>query len=397
LRELLARVRTSSLGAYSHQAVPFERLVEEVAPPRDPYRTPLFQVFVNTLNMEEAVLEARGARLSPLELAPGEAKFDLTIYTRRVAGREHVELVFRSDIFDEERILAIAAQYERILCAFASGPDLPLAGLDLGASGDARPDPRAPLDPTPGEAPVTRFLRVAARDPERIALVDELRSSWTYAEVRASAEVLARRLQEAGVGPGTFVALVGRRCAGLPIAMIAVHLAGAAFAVLDPAYPSARLARQIAILAPAAVVHLDEAPEQSTRGSLFRPSVPRFGAPARLDAPGPSRAAAATPPDAVAYVMFTSGSTGRPKAVTGTHGALGHFFDWYARSFDLRASDSVALTSGLGHDPLLRDVFAPLWVGGRICVPAGRGPLGAWLKDAGVTVLHTTPSPPARP
>jgi amino acid adenylation domain-containing protein len=272
------------------------------------------------------------------------------------------------------------------------------------------PDPRAPL-PGAWVAPVHALVwRQAARTPDALAVRDAA-GDWTYAQVERSARALAAALADAGVARGDVVAVFATRGAALVPTVLGILECGAGFALLDPAHPAQRLAGCVELIRPRAFVSLAAAGSAEP----LRPALDRAGctlwveAPAtpgawttgplgRAARPGPATAglaAAGLAASDLAYVAFTSGTTGRPKAIAGPHGPLPHFVLWQAATFDLGPADRFAMLSGLGHDPLLRDLFTPLVSGSSLHVPEElRAPeqLRDWLRREGVTVIHLTPS-----
>ncbi|HEU0076635.1 MAG TPA: amino acid adenylation domain-containing protein, partial [Longimicrobiaceae bacterium] len=246
------------------------------------------------------------------------------------------------------------------------------------------------------------FAAHAAKSPEAPA-ISAAAQTWTYAELDAAANRIAHRLIDGGVRPGDVVAVYAHRSAALVRALLGAWKAGAAFAVLDPAYPPARLAAQASAARPTALLRISAAGEvpAEVAAALAETARTTVVLPAgRDDGLGgfPSAApAVSVGPDDLAYVAFTSGTTGTPKAIAGTHRPLAHFFGWYAMEFGIGEADRFSLLSGLAHDPLLRDVFAPLAVGGSIAIPdAGEigtpGWLAGWMRDEGITVAHLTPA-----
>ncbi len=392
-RELLRRVRETALGAYAHQDMPFEKLLQELRPERDLSRTPMFQVFFNMLNYPfSSVQLLNGVSIESVGSPEAESRFDITLYAGDEAQGIRLYLNYNADLFDRARIVEMLHQYQRVLEQAVASPETPVGHLSLLTGAVALPDPAAPLGREWRGAVHELFVERARLHPERPAVVDA-EGAWTYADVEAASRRIAARLRAAGVGTGDRVAVWAHRSAPLVPAIFGILRAGAAFVLLDPAYPALRLAETVRLAGPKAWIDLAAAgavPAEVEAAISGLPRLTEEGEELPFDD-------VATGPDDLAYVAFTSGSTGQPKGILGRHGPLSHFLPWQRERFDLRETDRYSLLSGLSHDPLQRDVFTSLCLGATLCVPtleeiATPGRLAAWMAAHGITVAHLTPA-----
>nr|WP_051801385.1 non-ribosomal peptide synthetase [Streptomyces sp. NRRL F-525] len=394
--ELLGRVRDDALEAFGRQRVPFGRLVADLAPERDLSRGRLVQVFFNMLP-PAVPAELTGCTVEQLPFGDIDNKFDLTLYAgARPDGGYTLEAVHDAGLFDGERVDDLLRQLRAVLAQAAARPTRSLRDFDLATprSTTLLPDPTADLPPTAPEPLADRLAKHAAATPDAPALIAGDRV-WSYAEVARTTDRLARLLHERGVRPGDAVALHAARHPAVVLGVLAAVKAGAVFSVLDAHHPEDVLRTRAEALAPHAWI--DCAPGRPLPGRVTGPVLAVESPEVIEDAPaGVGLSDGAPDPDDDVYVTFTSGTTGRPRRVVGTHRPLGHFLDWYTRAFGLGPGDRFAVLSGLGHDPFLRDVLAPLWAGGTAVFPDAdvrdTAALAAWLGEAAPTVAHLTPA-----
>ncbi len=399
-RELLARVRKTALDAYAAQDIPFAKLVEELNPERGGGRNPFFTVFFNLLNFEEEKISLPGLVLEPMQAGEVDSIFDLTLYVREMPRSLELIAVYNAGLYDEAHIDELLRQMQALLVQVTAAPDRKLSELSL-LTPEALailPDPRAALPPK-WDGPVhEHFAAHAARTPDRPAAMDE-HGTWTYGQLEAAANRLAASLARQGITRGDVVAVYGER--GIPFAasLLGILRCGAAFTVLDPAYPAPCLAERIGIAKPAALVRLDPAERLPEALSLAVSAVCTKGVCVfpNDNSVTPTAPAVRVEPGDLAYIVFTSGSTGAPKAVAGTHLPLAHFIRWHAATFGLTEGDRFAMLSGLSHDPVLRDIFTPLCLGATLCIPSSAnlhtpGWIGAWLRRLQVSAIHVTPA-----
>jgi amino acid adenylation domain-containing protein len=407
--EVLERVRQTTVGAYTHQDLPFEKLLEELQPERDLSRAPLFQVFFNMLNLPEQEISLPG--LSVEIVAPQDvgAKFDVTMYVRELQSHLVLELVFKADIFAHERMAEMLRQYEHLLSQVVVNTAKRIQDFSLVTVSAEKilPNPVQSLNNDWLGSVPERFSKQAQRAPERAAMTDK-HETWSYGELRAHSNQLANYLCARGIRNEDVVAIYGHRSSALVWALLGVLKAGAAFTILDPAYPSARLIEYLKLAEPQGLINLAAAGplpvelDEFVEGVSWRVKLelPPRGTAMRRDlfADYPTRdPKISIKPDDLAYISFTSGSTGKPKGVQGRHGPLTHFLPWLEQEFSLDENDRYTMLSALGHDPLHRDIFTPLQLGACICIPdqedievAGR--IAEWMKHERVTIAHLTPA-----
>ena len=409
-RELLQQVRETALGAYAHQDMPFEELVAAVDPERDLNRAPLFQVFFNhltNLNRDRPQEEVAGLRSEWYGDVIIESKFHMTLYVFESPKELSLVLVYNAQIFNSNRIKILLEQYQSLLEQIVKDPDRSVGQYSLVTplAVPRLPQPAVPLEVRWTGSVEERFLAQAARRPDAVA-ISEPGGEWTYGELERRSGALAAWLARQGIGAGDIVAIYGHRSASLVLAILGVLRAGAAFCILDPAYPPSRLCQSFEAVGPKGWLQIAEAGEPPESLLAFvqrRVGNCRLSLSGSYQATGTPEWAAGqlqqreTDPDSLAYVTFTSGTTGEPKCVLGSHRPLSHFVAWHCTNFGLRETDRFSMLSGLAHDPLLRDIFTPLWLGATLCIPEADeilapGYLSKWMHKQHITVSHLTPA-----
>jgi amino acid adenylation domain-containing protein len=397
-RELLRRVREVAFGAYDHQDLPFERLVEELQPERSLSHSALLQVMFTLQNAPAPI--PRLARLEvETELVDRRvAKFDLSLFLRNDVEGLRALLEYHTDLFDAGTIVRLLGHFQTLLEGIVTDPDRRLSELPLLTEAEryqAMVEWNATDADLPRETTVHGLFEAqAARTPDAIAVMFE-GEALSYRELDRRANRLARRLQEHGVGPEVPVGLCVERSAGMLVGLLAILKAGGAYLPLDPTYPRERLELMLADAAVPVLVTQRELLETLPRGTAAAVCLDAEGG---WTAPG-----SAAPVDSgvtgeqLAYVIYTSGTTGRPKGVQITHRAAVNLLTSLAEIPGLGPRDTMFAVSTLTFDVATLELLLPLIVGARVAI-APRGVtmdgrlLSAALAQAGATVMHATPA-----
>jgi amino acid adenylation domain-containing protein len=392
LGELIDRVRHTALDAFGHDEVPFERLVEELAPQRDLARTPLFDVMFEVRETPEDQLTLPGLDVSRIEVARTRSKFELTLaLTAQEDGSYQAELEYATALFDQSTMDRLAGHF-RTLVQNAT-PSARISRLDLltpaertllldGWSGALTSSDTA-------ECVAEAFFAQAAVTPDAIAIDDG--EQITYADLAAEVTALAKRLRAAGVGLESPVGVYLERSASAVVVLLAVLRAGGAYVPLDPAQPAERLALVLEDLA--APVLVTESRLRDRLGTVKETVL-------IIDGRQPETPEAELPqgdPDRTAYIIFTSGSTGRPKGVMVPHRAYAHHCRAIASEYDIRPGDRVMLLAALTFDVAMDQIAAPLLAGATVVIGARERfwapeELPDRLAETGVTHLEITPA-----
>ena len=390
-RELLRRVSEATLGAYARQDLPFEKLVEELQPTRSLSHPPFFQVLFALENTPRS----ESTRFTPtqLDVDPGVARSDLSLFLRQGAGGLSYILEYSTDLFDADTMTRLTAHLRTLFEGIASDPDRRISELPLLSAAERHRvlvswnDTRTQNcgDPLP-----RLFESRAEQSPDRVA-VEFQGGSLTYRELDQRANALAWRLHELGVGPGVFVGICVERSAEMLIALLGVLKAGGAYVPLDPSHPQQRLAYMLEDSGAAVLIT-----EKRLSGALPAVRTERIFLEEASDrAPRPPTTPISS--DDVAYVIYTSGSTGRPKGVLVTHGSLTNLLLSMSARPGMESDDVLLAVTTLSFDIAGLELYLPLVVGGRSVVASREtasdgASLGAELERCGATLMQATPA-----
>ena len=413
-RELLQQVRERALGAFAHQEVPFEKVVEALNPERDLGRTPLFQAFFNLLNFSDQRIKLPGLTESLVSPAgvwsqPDESwsQFDLTLYATQGDEELRLILVYNSDLFDRQRMVAMLHQYRELLEQVVAAPERPIDAYSLvtPASRSWLPNPALFLE-QPRLRPITELLLERANERPDQPAICKGPQSWSYRELAAESKAIAVGLLRDGLKSGEVVAVCGPPSFGLIAGMTGVLRGGGVLLTLDRNLPDERLRLMMREAGARRLIHVGQVDDGKAiepwiheTPSLAVTSVAESGGAvaAVADVDGPTVTLPQLKPDDPAYLFFTSGTTGVPKGVLGCHKGLSHFLKWQRETFAVTAADRAAQLTGLSFDVVLRDIFLPLTSGASLHLPddpfdltAGR--ILPWLERERITLLHAVPT-----
>ncbi|WDD36956.1 amino acid adenylation domain-containing protein (plasmid) [Nostoc sp. UHCC 0926] len=397
-RELLTRVREMALGAYAHQDLPFEQLVEKLQPQRDLSHTPLFQVMFVLQNVPMSVLELPGLTLSPLESDSGGAKFDLTLYITETVQGLVGSFEYNTDLFEQSTVSRMAGHLQTLLEGIVANPQQRLLEFPLLTELEQQ-TLLVEWNDSSVEYPQQQcihqlFEAQVERTPDAVAVVFE-DNQLTYCELNARANKLAHYLRSLGVKTEVLVGICVERSLSMIIGLLGILKAGGAYVPLDPTYPQERLAfiledAQVPVLLSqqrlvevmpqhkAKIICLDtdwQTIAQQSQENLFRKVAI----------------------NSLAYLIYTSGSTGKPKGVQIPHSALSNFLQTMRQTPGLNEQDTLLAVTTYSFDIAALELFVPIIVGASLVVVsrevASDGTrLKAKLTDSNATVMQATPA-----
>jgi amino acid adenylation domain-containing protein len=404
-RESLGRVREVAIGAYGHQDLPFEKLVEELNPSRSLSHSPLFQVMVTLENASPAPLRLAGATVTPLSVSAETTKFDLTAAFEDTGEEIRALFRYKADLFEASTIQHLLGQFRTLLEGIAADPDQHLSRLPvlteaerlaLSSQGNRVRPTNAFVEFERKEIEQSipdRFEQQALRHSSRIA-VKSGTHCWTYERLAHEVDRIARAiLGLAGGGPQR-IALLFEQDAPMIAALLGTLKAGKTYVPLDPSYPVERLDYMLQDSGAAVILTNDR--NLSLASSLGAGRCPV----ASLDRPNADTTdptcAPAVGPETLAYILYTSGSTGRPKGVVQNHRNVLHFIRAYTNQLHICADDRLSLLASYSFDAAVMDIFGALLNGGTLCLwnlkTKGVSGLAQWLAKEEITILHAVPT-----
>ena len=365
---LLRSVREICLGAQAHQDLPFEKLVEELAPARDMSHSPLFQVMFTLQNTPETQLDIDGLQIIPVNMDTGAVKFDLDLEMTEKQGGLDAIFNYNTDLFDESTIVRMAGHLERLLEAIVSAPDKRLHDLCLLTAPERE---QLLLEWNATEASYSQdtclhqlFEAQVGNSPDLVAVVFE-DQQLTYGQLNAQANQLAHYLRAQGVGPEALVGICVERSLEMIVGILGILKAGGAYMPIDPNAPRERIVGVLEITVPVLVL------SQQKLHELLPLDIKRFYLDTewqKVSGEKPDNLAYQASPQNLAYVLYTSGSTGKPKGVAITHGNVVN--STLARlEYYLQPASSFLLLSSMTFDSSIAGLFGTLSQGGCLILP----------------------------
>lgn len=397
-RELLVRVKETTLDAYAHQDIPFEKLVEELQPERSLSYQPIFQVVFALQNAPQRSLELAGLQLERLPLHQGTSAFDMSWFATNVPEGMHIRVEYNVSLFDPATVGRAIGHLQNLLEAIVENPDQHIGEIKLLAVEERRQVEKASNGPRidyPRERSLHQFIEEQVeRTPDAAALVFQS-VTLSYREINNRANRLANRLRSMGVGPDMLVGICVERSVEMVIGLLGILKAGGAYVPLDPEYPAERLQLMLADSEASVLLTMEH-----LIGVLPEHGITTIC----LDRDWPLLADESTANPAVintgkslAYVIYTSGSTGKPKGVPNVHEGIVNRLLWMQDTYDLGSADRILQKTPYSFDVSVWEFFWPLMTGACLVMaqPGGhKDPqyLVEVIRSQRITTLHFVPS-----
>lgn len=396
--QVLQQVRDTTLDAYAHQDLPFEKLVEELHLPRTLSHNPLFQVMFIYQNIPHEPLDLAGLAVQPLEEDNGTSKFDLNLVIEEAGDALCGTLTYNTDLFTADRMARLVGHYQTLLWGMINQPEMKVSQLPLLTPAEQQQfaDWMDTAVTHPPFQPLhQRFTEQAAATPSHIAVASE-GNEISYQQLNERANQLAHYLQSLGVEPDVRVGLFMERSAETMVALLGILKAGGAYVPIDPLYPPERVTFMLEDTQVTAVI------TQAALAPILQPPTDVAVVVLEQDWPTIATNSAANPTVTVAptnlmYVLFTSGSTGRPKGVAVEHRNYLNYFHSILPQLKLEPGMHLAMTTTFATDLGTIMFWGALCLGGTAhIIPYERATdpdrLAAYCRQYPMDVLKLVPS-----
>jgi amino acid adenylation domain-containing protein/non-ribosomal peptide synthase protein (TIGR01720 family) len=399
-RQLLQRVKQTTVEAYAHQELPFEKVVEALDIPRDMSRNPVFQVMFALHNIPPSGnLNLADVELSSENYSEVTSKFDLSFDITDADGELSIAITYCSDLYEEATVLRMLTHYENILESIALNADITADAVRLLSADEQNLLLHGFNNTTVTCLPQATipylFQKQVARHPNATAVVFEDRS-LTYGELYAQTNRLAHYLREQGVREDELVPVCLDRSHYMIISLLGILKAGAAYVPMDPAYPKQRIAHIIKDTnARIVICNADHHTLCDTGGSVNIISIDEIHD--DLTAFPATRVETDLKPNHLAYVIYTSGSTGTPKGVMNEHAGIVNRLIWTQDYFGLDRSDAILQKTTYCFDVSVWELFWPLIAGSVLVFAKPEGHrdttyLRHAIEQNNITTIHFVPA-----
>src|ERR1051325_5282758 len=394
VRDLLRRVRQVCLGAYTHQDVPFETLVEELQPERNLSHSPLFQVMFAQQDLSLGSLRLNDIEIEAIENETSTAKFDLTLFVSESKQGLVGTIEYNTDLFDASTIRRLLQHYTHLLDAFATGNTEELLSSVNMLSAAEQQQILHDWNQTDSDVPQGRALHQwfelqAQRTPDAVALVfgdREIR----YAELNERASGLAHGRRGLGVTNEVRVGVMLERSPLMLMGLLAVLKAGGAYVPLDPNYPQQRVSFMLADAKIQVLLTESQFAERVSDGTVGVIRLDDIEAELAKESTANPNVVVQT--ENLAYVIYTSGSTGLPKGVAVTHRSASAFIQWAIDFFTAEILQAVLASTSINFDLSVFELFAPLSVGGSVILAENALQLATVAARSRVELINMVPS-----
>jgi len=400
-RELLAQVREVTVGAYAHQDLPFDKLVEALSLPRGRSRNPLFQVMFMVRSVANDKLQVNEIAPKLLKTHTGTAQFDLILDLSETPQGWEGSLGYAAGLFEAATINRLIGHFQTLLEGIVARPEARLSELPLLTESECR-QLLVEWNDTSEAISDDRcihqlFEEQVTRTPEAVAIVHEGRH-MTYDELNARANQMAHHLRSIGVGPEVLVGICLERSLDMVVALLSVLKAGGAYVPLDPAYPKERLVYMLEDSAPLALLThscYETLFSGMSKCPLLIDLSAEFSVWMNQPITNPNPISVGLKPENLAYVIYTSGSTGKPKGAGVLHQGLQNLLPWYIREAHLSSDDAVLVTTSMAFDLTQRVIFGPLIAGARLVLasePFDPSAIMTVVVKERISMMNLTPS-----
>jgi amino acid adenylation domain-containing protein/non-ribosomal peptide synthase protein (TIGR01720 family) len=396
VRELVARVKGVAREAFDHEELPFEKLVDELNPDRDPGQNPIFQVVFAMQRTSRSDLGMPGLRVAPFDLQARVARFDLEVHFFEAEDRSVVaaQVLYNAELFDAASIERMLSHYLSLLEEAAVRPETRVSRLPL-LSDAERALAVKEWNATQVDYPRTtlaELVQARVHETPKAPAVTHRGAVLSYRELELRANRLAHCLIRLGVGPEVRVGICLERSIDLIVALLAIVKAGGAYVPLDPEYPGDRLRFMVEDSGVRVLLTQESLRSALPGGELHVVSLDRDAAAIAGESDASPRVRGNG--NQLAYVIYTSGSTGVPKGVAVTQGAIARLV-LNADYVRLDRTDCVAQAANASFDAATFEIWGPLLNGGRIAVldrevVLSPSEFAAALRNEGITTLFLT-------